>query len=160
LVINDLEKKFLKNISRKETMINMMAQFRYRLSWANNWFEFSRKNPRKATVNPLFPHEYFDPTRKKDYEIGFAGTHKQWKEKLKKLKAADQLEKSRVIKANERKRKQTNQQKLTKAVTEMLKKNLSVDQLYNYVSTNLPHDYISQIPVVMEQLTNPQEYIN
>ena len=156
-VINQFKKEFLKKVIQRSNMIKQIYQLRFRIEFARKWFLKTQKSSKRNGVVALYPSAYFDPTRTNTNEIGFGGTYKIWKTHLRQETAENERVKAMLLEANARKRRLTNYKKLTQAVTKYLLGRSSVDELYNYVTTNLSHDWLSQIPVVIDKLNNPPE---
>ncbi|TDQ22777.1 hypothetical protein [Tenacibaculum caenipelagi] len=154
--INQLNEELFSNITQKETIIKKLREYRWKLKFAKNWFD------KNTEVKTLFPYAYFDKTRVKSNELGFYGLHSVWKSHLKYLEKRKEEKKNLEAAANERKRKTAVQKKKTaelKKLTNAIKKyesgQYNLEQLFNYVQDNLPHDYLILLPnMIKNQNTN------
>lgn len=136
--INSLKEQLFKGITQKETMINKLREYRWKLEWARKWFQ-------KSKVRALLPHDYFDVSRTESAEIGFYGLNKIWKKNQEYKKAQELNNKNALHKANSRKRKISAQKKLQRAITNFYTGKYTYQKLSNYVKTNLPHEYYQKL---------------
>ncbi|WP_407269323.1 hypothetical protein [Tenacibaculum maritimum] len=145
--INALNAQFLTKILKKETLIEKLKEYRWKLEFARKWFK------KKNDVKALFPYSYFDKNRTQSNEIGFYGLHKIWKTNLKykQKKAAEQKELQHQSSA--RKRKLSAQKKLSKAINKYELGQINEKQLFNYVQDNLPHEYLLSLPNLINNKT-------
>ncbi|WP_299618816.1 hypothetical protein [uncultured Tenacibaculum sp.] len=145
--INQLNEVLFSGITQKETLIEKLKEYRWKLEFARKWFK-------KHHHNALFPSLYFDVNRKTSNGVGFFGLHSVW---LSHLKYQDKkAQRQRVNKRNEnaRKRKKSAKQKFVNALTAYKKKKYTAEQLYNYVKDNLPHEFLEQLIEIMNKEKN------
>mgnify|MGYP001791332206 CR=1 FL=1 len=136
--INQLNEVLFSGITQKETLIEKLKEYRWKLEFARKWFK-------KHQHNALFPSLYFDVKRKTSNGVGFFGLHSVW---LSHLKYLDKKVKQQTINRrneNARKRKKSAKQKFTNALTAYKKKKYTAEQLYNYIQDNLPHEFLEQL---------------
>ncbi|PKH52438.1 hypothetical protein CXF68_17835 [Tenacibaculum sp. Bg11-29] len=147
--INRLKDQMFVNMVNKETVINKLKEYRWKLEFARNWFL------KKEEVNALFPFAYFDKTRTKSNELGFYGLHSVWKSHLKYKEQKNTDKKQEQQDSNARKRRLSAQKKLTRAISKYELGTYNQEQLFNYVQDNLPHEYLLLLPnLIKNQNTN------
>lgn len=119
---------------RKDLMVDLLQEFRWRLNSAHKWFS-------KYNVNTLYPGDYFDFTRTEAKEVGFAYTKKAWLkhkkyEETKAKKAAEVTRKAKI-----RKEDINNSKKYDEAIKKCLNKKITTAELFDYVKNNLPKQF-------------------
>ncbi|CAL2101219.1 conserved protein of unknown function [Tenacibaculum sp. 190130A14a] len=141
--INLLYVQFFERLNNKETIINKLKEYRWKINWARQWFN------KKKEVKALFPYAYFDSTRTQSNEIGFYGLHKIWK-KNQEYKKKNQAKKNNLVqRSNARKRRLSAQEKLNKVIRRFYSGKINHKQLYNYVQDNLPNEYLKMLPSII-----------
>lgn len=131
--INELNEVLFTGVTQKETLIEKVKEYRWKLEFARKWF---LKHKHAA----LYPSLYFDVNRKSSSGVGFFGLHSVWTTHLKYQRQRTQKQQARKRNENARKRKQSAKVKLANAITAYKKGKYSANQLYNYVQDNLPHE--------------------
>lgn len=127
----------------KQAVFNQITELRYRLDLAHKWF-LSKK------INPLYPYDYFDPSRKTSKELGFEFTKKNWARRvryLENLPAAQVKEKQKTAKRIER---VNHSKKFDNAINQFLKNKTTLLQLEEYVRNNLPANYYNDLPTELK----------
>lgn len=128
----------------KMTIANYVEEYRWCIENARKWFN-------KTGVNPLFPSDYFDMTRKKAREVGFEYQRERYKRHLK-AKENKEITKRKREKAAELRRIQGNDAKRLKTETNrFLKGKITLPQLENYVRNVLPPHYLHQLPEYLKK---------
>lgn len=145
--INSLSESLFKNITRKETIINKLKEYRWKLNFARKWFL-------KTKVPALYPYSYFDTTRTQSNELGFYGLHSVFKSHLKYLEKRKKEQENQVLISNNRKRRLSNEQKLIKAIKKYENGAYNFKQLYDYVVDNLGDRYAVQISTLINKNKN------
>lgn len=123
----------------KQAVLNQVTELRYRLDHAHKWF-LSKK------INPLYPYDYFDPSRKTSKELGFEHTKKNWARRvryLENLPVNQVREKQKTAKRLER---VNHSKKFDTAINSFLKNKTTLLQLEDYVRNNLPANYYADLP--------------
>ncbi len=144
---NRLNENLFAGIVNKETIIQKLREYRWKLEFARKWFI------KKNEISALFPYQYFDTNRTKSFEIGFYGLHSIWKKHLR-YKAEKQKEQKRLEHEGAgRKRKHSVQKKITRAIHKYETGKYTYEQLYQYVKTNLPHEYLLALPNLINKQT-------
>ena len=146
--INQLNDILFQGITTKESLIEKIKEYRWKLEFARKWFL-------KTNVNALYPSLYFDVHRKSASGIGFFGLHPIWNTHLKyQQKKKETLQKSKT-QENARKRKDKEKQRFNNAIQAYKKGKYSAKQLYNYVQDHLPHYFI---PLLITALEKEKQY--
>ena len=136
---------FTGNSFNKSNIFDEMRAMRWRLHWAMSWY---RKN---NTVNPLFPSDYFDFTRKKAKEVGFEYTKQKFSEHLKYKEKAEQFKKKAEADAARRGIKINYSKKFETVVNNFFKDKLTLTELYNHVEKNFPPEFSAKLHEKIEQ---------
>ncbi|MBQ0907504.1 hypothetical protein KBJ98_02180 [Flavobacterium sp. F-328] len=136
---------FTGNSFNKSNVFSEMKAMRWRLHWAMAWY---RKN---NTVNPLFPSDYFDFTRKSSKEVGFEYTKQKYSEHLKYKEKSEVLRQKQEAAAKKRAATINYSKKFEKVVNNFFKDKLTLTELYNYVEKNLPEDFTQKLHEKIEQ---------
>ena len=141
--INHLNDTLFKGFLHKSTLNNKLKEYRWKLNFARKWFA-------KSEVPALYPSFYFDTTRTQANEIGFYGLKSVWKTHQKYVLKRQEEKAQKTADKNARRRKLSAQEKLTKAVRKYKEGIYNVAQLYSYVQTNLPNDYLVSLPTLLK----------
>lgn len=136
---------FTGNSFNKSNVFDEMKAIRWRLLWAMSWY---RKND---NVNPLFPSDYFDFTRKNSKEVGFEYTKQKYSEHLKYKEKAAELKKKQETNAVRRTAAINNSKKFETVVNKFFKDKMTLTQLYDYVEKNLPPAFSAKLSEKIEQ---------
>lgn len=123
----------------KEAVLNRITELRYRLDHAHKWF-LSKK------INPLYPYDYFDPSRKTSKELGFEHTKKNWARRVKYLENLPAAQVKEKQKAAKRIARVNHSKKFDTAINQFLKNKTTLLQLEEYVINNLPANYHNDLP--------------
>lgn len=123
----------------KEAILKRIPEIRWRLDTARNWF--ASKN-----TKPLFPYDYFDPTRKTAKERGFEYTKKAWDRRVKYLETRAAVKVKEGQKAKARIERVNHSKKYDDAIMRYLKNKTTLPQLEEYVLNNLPSAYYNSLP--------------
>lgn len=129
----------------KAAIFEKVREMRWRLLWAMKWFQ---KNPE---VKPLFPHDYFDFSRKTNKEVGFEYTRKKWKEHLSYKEKAEAFKKKQEIDGKNRLKMQNFSKKFETVVNNFFKDKMTLTELYNHVEKNFPAEFREKLPQKIEQ---------
>jgi uncharacterized protein (DUF2461 family) len=124
----------------------------YRINRAKRFFQ-SKKQYRIH-----YPCIYFDASRKKQYEGGFAYTL-EWLKQYQKYRDLRATRKQQnATKAGRRRRQQTNEEKVRNQIKLYLKGRITLPQIYNYIETNkgIPNYFIGEVPRLLEIVTNKE----
>ncbi len=135
--INYLKNEIFKGLTEKETMINKLREYRWKLEFARKWFAKHKE------ITALYPSLYFDKTRDKSFEVGFFGLHKIWRKHLEIKKSQENDKKEAVYNGNRRKHRLSAQKKYGNAILKFHLGKMSFEKLYDYVQNNLPAEYLS-----------------
>ena len=132
-----LSKEFLNpngHLYHKDLMVDKLQEYRWRINHANKWFT-------KTGVRPLFPHEYLNPTRTTNKEIGFAYTKKAFLKHKKDIQ--DRISNENVIILNAKKRKEriNYAKKFDLVISRFMNNRLSLNDTFDYIKNNLPEQY-------------------
>lgn len=141
--INYLTTTLFKGFLHKSTLITKLKEYRWKLNFARKWFV-------RSEVPALYPSLYFDTTRTQANEIGFYGLKGVWKTHQKYVLKRQEEKAQKTADKNARRRKLSAQEKLVKAVQKYKQGNCSAEQLYSYVQTNLPNDYLVSLPTLLK----------
>jgi hypothetical protein len=146
-----MEKMFLVNngngtfLYSKALIFEKLEEMLWRIDNAAQWFN-------KTKINPLFPNQYFDFTRKTAKEIGFEYTEKAYKKHVEYLATKPRKQKEVAKKAAERVVKINFSKKFDTKVTSFFKNRISFTDLIDYVNTNLPAEYLQKLHIrIMQQ---------
>ncbi len=143
---------------QKEQLVRIIVELRYRINYAIRWFSNEK---RKNKINPLFPNEYFDVTRKSAKEVGFRYTQKRWKQHREYL---SQKHKSQDVKKQQRKKNVDNSKyaQMWKRAIKRYEKGeyTSLDRLYEYVKQSLPVTYRKEYEYYVLALSNTNKYLS
>ena len=131
---------FTGNSFNKSALVDEIQQMRWRVEWARKWFI------NNSNVNPLFPNDYFDMTRKTSKEIGFEYTKGKWNEHLKNIAKYETLKKRQESNAKRRLETINHAKKCENEIKRFYKDRINLSQLYDYVQKNLPPDYLKNLP--------------
>jgi len=136
---------FTGNSFNKANIFDEMRAMRWRLHWAMSWF---RKN---NTVNPLFPSDYFDFTRKNAKEVGFEYTKQKFAEHLKYKEKAEAFKKKQEANAKKRAETINYAKKFEMVVNRFFKDKMTLTELYNHVDKNFPPEFLAKLHEKIEQ---------
>lgn len=142
--ITALYTQFFAKIVRKETLIEKLHEYRWKIDFARKWFI------KKEGINALYPFAYFDKTRTQSNEIGFYGLHEIWKTHLKNTEKSELELKNLQKKSTKRKRKLSVNEKFKKSLKKFYNGKINYKQLLSYVETNLPHEYSKNLSNLMQ----------
>jgi hypothetical protein len=131
----------------KQSIVDDIQQLRWRIEWARKWFIKNKE------VNPLFPADYFDMTRKTSKEVGFEYTKAKWSEHLLGKAKYEVLKKKREADAVRRKETINHSKKCENEVNRFFKNKITLPQLFDYVQNNLPKEYLEKLPQMIEKKT-------
>jgi hypothetical protein len=135
----------------KLTTLKKLRELRYRLKRAKSFFENTKWQ------NVRYPSVYFNLKIMDPKNVCFGYTLKFWKQKQTKDTQYQKEQAQRNAKAqrldNQKKEERKNSRKLNSAVGKFLKKQMTFDDLTNYVSNNLPTGYIYKIPNIIQAKT-------
>ncbi len=136
--INELNEVLFDKITQKETLIEKVKEYRWKLEFARKWFL-------KRNHSALYPSLYFDINRKSSSGIGFFGLHSVWLTHQKYL--ANKAQKHNANKRNEnaRKRNENAKRRLANGIKAYKSGKYTANELYNYVQDNLPHDCLVEL---------------
>lgn len=123
----------------KNVLIDHITQMRWRTEWARKWFV-------KNQFSPLFPSDYFDPTRQNAKEVGFEYTKTKWKEHLANKDKYILIKQKQLGEATKRKVQINHAKKCETALTRFFKDKMTYTELYNYVQNNLPIEFLEKLP--------------
>lgn len=129
----------------KANVFSYMKEMRWRLLWAMAWY---RKND---TVNPLFPADYFDFTRKTSKEVGFEYTKQKYGEHLKYKEKSEALKKKQESNAKKRAAIINYAKKFENVVNKFFNDKMTLTELYNYVEKNFPPEFGDKLAEKIEQ---------
>ena len=145
-----LETWFISNdfTLHKATIIKKMPQYRWQL-------EKTRKfllKPQNKDFTLLYPYQWFNKSRTLSKECGFFGLAQHYiKNQALKVKNIEQQQ-LETRENNIRKERLTHLQKAENKVKRYLKGKISMDELYNYVQDNLPHNWLANLPSLIEKI--------
>jgi hypothetical protein len=123
----------------KSVLIDHITQMRWRIEWARKWFV-------KNQFSPLFPSDYFDPTRQNAKEVGFEYTKIKWKEHLANKDKYIIIKQKQLGEASKRKEQINHAKKCETALNRFFKDKMTYTELYNYVQNNLPIEFLEKLP--------------
>ena len=123
----------------KNVLLDHITQMRWRIEWARKWFV-------KNQFSPLFPSDYFDPTRQNAKEVGFEYTKTKWKEHLAGKEKYIILKQKQLGQASKRKTQINHAKKCETAIARFFKDKMTYTELYNYVQNNLPKEFLEKLP--------------
>ena len=138
-------KDFNGNNLQAHSLVEHIAELRWRIQWARNWY---RKNP---NVTPLFPNQYLDVTRKTSKEVGFEYTKCKWNDQIKEIEKYDALAKKQENEAKKRGIAINYNKKLQLYLNRFTKDKITLNQLYDSVENNLPAQMLHKLPKLIEQ---------
>ena len=124
----------------------------YRINRAKRFF----KSKKEYCIH--FPCIYFDPTRKRPSEGGFAYTV-EWLKQYQKYTDMRATRKQQAAgKAGARRRQQTSEEKVRNKIKLYIKGEFSLPQLYTYIETNkgIPNYFVTEVPRFIEIETNKE----
>lgn len=127
---------------KKELMVDKLDEMIWRINNAQRWFI-------KTGINPLFPSDYFDFTRITKQEIGFEYTKKAYQNHLKYIETKPKLVKSVKKKAEIRTNNLTQAKKFDLKVNQFFKGRISLEELTDYVTDNLPANFQQKLTEVL-----------
>lgn len=146
-----MEKMFLSNngngtfLYSKQLMADKLEQMLWRLNNAGQWFN-------KTKINPLFPNQYFDFTRKTAKEIGFEYTQKAYDKHVNYLSTKPRKDKEVAKKAIQRVVKINHAKKFDTKMNSFFKNRISLSELIEFVNTNLPPEFLQKLHTrIMQQ---------
>ncbi|CAM1344245.1 conserved hypothetical protein [Tenacibaculum amylolyticum] len=143
--INSLNQTLFKGITQKETLLNKLKEYRWKLDFARKWFL-------KSKIPALYPSLYFDVHRKASSGIGFYGLHSIWKSHLKYQQNKIEKQKESQQQESARKRKIKMRQRFENTIKAYEKGKYTAAQVYNYVKDNLPQSYVSELTRRIEEI--------
>ncbi|WP_323028438.1 hypothetical protein [Gelidibacter japonicus] len=141
-----MDDEFLLNfngsVPSKMNAIHFFNNLVWRLTYAKDYFR------NFTEFRPLFPSDYFDPTRKLKGSGGFAYTLEALKDQMEYENAAKKRKEKRERDAVPRNKAITARRLVEKKINEVVKGNITVSQLHDYVKNNahIPQDYIMNLP--------------
>lgn len=130
---------FSGNSLNKNVLIDHITQMRWRIEWARKWFV-------KNQFSPLYPSDYFDPTRQNAKEVGFEYTKTKWNEHLANKDKYILIKQKQLGEAGKRKLQINHAKKCETALTRFFKDKITYTELYNYVQNNLPIEFLEKLP--------------
>lgn len=130
---------FSGNSLNKNVLIDHVTQMRWRTEWARKWFV-------KNQFSPLFPSDYFDPTRQNAKEVGFEYTKTKWKEHVANKDKYILIKQKQLGEASKRKLQINHAKKCETALTRFFRDKMTYTELYNYVQNNLPIEFLEKLP--------------
>jgi len=130
----------------KATIFSYFDEYIWRINKARNWFEARRrKDPAKGT--PQYPSFYLNTHDREG--VRFETTYKFWDEHYQKLQqkidADSQLKRRAEVNTQKRKARNSDRRKLDAAVKKHFAGDMPLAQLEDYVSKNLPAEYMQQL---------------
>lgn len=142
---------------QKQKLVKKIIELRYRINYAIRWFA----SHKRAKLNPLFPSDYFNISRKTAKEIGFRYTVKRWQQHL---EGKAETKAKKLIKAKDS-RKKVNTNKYTQMWKRAVKRYenneyKSLDRLFEYVKQNLPITYQKEYEYYVLALENNNKYLS
>lgn len=146
-----IEKLFLVNngavyLYNKELMVDKLQEMLWRINYAQRWFI-------KTGINRLFPSDYFDFSRTEKKEIGFEYTKKAYQNHLKYIENKPK-EVQKAKKVTELRKASVNHSKKYEAKLNLFfKGKVSLDELIDYTTANLPAVYMEKLSEVIMKLS-------
>ncbi|AXG70035.1 hypothetical protein KORDIASMS9_02264 [Kordia sp. SMS9] len=140
------------SIPRKETQLYMFGFLVYRINRAKRFFK------RKKQYQIHFPCIYFDATRKRASEGGFAYTI-EWLKNYQKYQDMRVTRKQQnATKAGTRRRVMTAEEKVRAKVKQYIKGEFTLPQVYHYIEHNkgIPNYFVSEVPRILNILTHKE----
>jgi hypothetical protein len=131
---------FTGNSFNKQSIVDDIQELRWRIEWARKWFA------KNSNVNPLFPADYFDMTRKNAKEVGFEYTKSKHSEHLKSKAKYEILKKKREADGVRRKATINHAKKFENEVNRFFKDKITMPQLYDSIEKNLPAEFLEKLP--------------
>lgn len=131
--------------ANKQNILTRIPELRYRLQ---NVGRYLKKHP---DFNLLFPGDYFDTTRTTAKEGGFEYTRKAWKKHQDYLQSKKSEEKQAVAKANCRKRRLSDRQKVDKHVNAYLKGKFDLQELFAKVQQVGNRELSQELPEIIKK---------
>ncbi|MFK7749026.1 MAG: hypothetical protein AB8B65_11580 [Kordia sp.] len=151
-----IDDEYLRNpngsIPRKQTQLYMFGYLVYRITRAKRFF----KSKKQYQIH--FPCIYFDATRKRPSEGGFAYTV-EWLKQYQKYKDMRTTRKQqRATKAGARRRILTTEEKVRDKVKQYIKGEFTLPQVYHYIEQNkgIPNYFVSEVPRILNTLTHKE----
>lgn len=128
----------------KTAIVDQVTQLRWRLDQARRWFM-------RSGVKALYPSDYFDITRTTSKEIGFEYTIKAWQRHLKYMETLPKEEVLVKKRAERRKKRNADATKYEAQVRRFLRNRITLPQLYEFVSNNLPGEFLQELPKTLQK---------
>ncbi|AXG68226.1 hypothetical protein KORDIASMS9_00418 [Kordia sp. SMS9] len=140
------------SIPRKETLLYMFGFLVYRINRAKRFFR------RKKQYQIHFPCIYFDATRKRANEGGFAYTLEWLKNYQKYQDMRATRRQQNATKAGVRRRVMTAEEKVRAKVKQYIKGEFTLPQVYHYIEHNrgIPNYFVSEVPRILNILTHKE----
>lgn len=131
----------------KTVAMYMFDNLVYRITFAKRYFN------KFDNYNPLFPSEYFDPTRKSKKSGGFAYTlnvlikHQQYQQNK------DKKTQRQNLQAQKRNKRYHAIELIEKKLQQLKNGRTNINEVHNYVSTNanIPYDIAKQLPIFIQR---------
>lgn len=148
-IIND---EFLLNpngsIPSKPVLMYQFDNLVYRITYAKRFFN---KFP---DFNPLYPSQYFDPTRKQKKSGGFAYTIEVLKRREKSLENKEKQKAKQIEAAKQRNYKLKAIELVEKQVNKLKNGKITIMQLHDYVSDNahIPQEVKKNLPKYIQRI--------
>ena len=134
------------HLYNKELMVDKLQEMLWRLNNAQRWFI-------RTGINPLYPSDYFDFTRTEKKEIGFEYTKKAWSNHLKYLENKPKLVQKAKKNTELRKASVNQSKKFDVKMNLFFKGKISLDELIDYTTTNLPSSYMEKLSSIMIKIS-------
>ncbi|PTX60679.1 hypothetical protein C8N46_106325 [Kordia periserrulae] len=151
-----IDDEYLRNpngsIPRKETLLYMFGLLIYRINRAKRFFR------RKKEYQIHFPCIYFDSTRKRASEGGFAYTVEWLKQYQKYQDMRVTRRQQNTTKAGARRRTMTAVEKVRMKIKKYIKGEFTLPQVYHYIEHNrgIPNYFVSEVPRILNTLTHKE----
>jgi len=136
---------FAGNAFNKTILVDKLVEIRWSINWAKGWFNKNQK------INPLFPADYLDITRKTKNEIGFKYAMLKYNQQAENHRKYEVTKRQQVKNADTRKINANHSKKVNTEINRFLNNKITMDQLFNYVEKNLPKHFYEQLPNLIEK---------
>ncbi|WP_329804998.1 hypothetical protein [Flavobacterium facile] len=151
LAINQyLKHKFMLhngNPMQKVYLIEKVQELRWRLEYARKWFI------KNEHIKTLYPNDYFDPTRKKSFEIGFEYTQELYKNYIVKLQNQGVAKAKQEAKA----KKRALTYKFNAKVKQFFKDKITWEQLATSIKANYPKEFYDNLTTSVNKLRKQEQ---
>ncbi|MFN3753326.1 hypothetical protein [Flavobacterium sp.] len=146
-----IEKLFLVNngavyLYNKELMVDKLQEMLWRINNAQRWFI-------KTKINSLFPSDYFDFSRTEKKEMGFEYTKKAYQNHLKYVQTKPLLAQKAKKNTELRKASVNHSKKFDARLNLFFKGKVSLDELIDYTTANLPAVYMEKLSEVIIKIS-------